>query len=147
VAKFQKGHPRIGGRQKGVLTRGLRERLIQNLRTPYPQYLRDGERLVKRAWSKKERQPYEHKAPREVVTVLLTAIRKIKGEQRPFEAADIMPLLRENAEEYPSYQSYLALGWLRYAGAIAKGRDGYLLKRGWDADRVAESWDALPAVA
>jgi hypothetical protein len=113
----------------------------------YPQYLRDGERLVKRAWSKKERQPYEHKAPREAVTVLLAAIRKVKGEQRPFEAADIMPLSRENGEEYPSYQSYLALGWLRQVGAIAKGRAGYLLKKGWNDERVAQEWDALQSAA
>jgi hypothetical protein len=116
-------------------------------RNVYPHYLRDGERLVKRAWSKKERQPYEHRAPREVVDVLLNNIQKARGDRKPFEALDIMPLSKADGEEYPSYQSYLALGWLRHVGAIAKGREGYLLKKGWTAERVAKEWDTLPLVA
>src|SRR5437667_11462151 len=107
-------------------------------RQSYPQYFREDDRLVKRAWSKKERQPYEHKAPREIIEVLLETMQERRGHQRPFEAADIMPLHRSNGEEYPSYQSYLALGWLRHAGAIAKGRDGYLLRGGWDRQRIAQ---------
>jgi hypothetical protein len=116
-------------------------------RQSYPQYFREDDRLVKRAWSKKERQPYEHKAPREIIEVLLETMQERRGHQRPFEAADIMPLHRSNGEEYPSYQSYLALGWLRHAGAIAKGRDGYLLRGGWDRQRIAQLWDALPSFA
>lgn len=113
----------------------------------YPQFYRHGDRLVKRAWSKKERQPYEHKAPREIVEVLLGAIRKYGGDQQPFEAGDIMPLVDSNGNEYPSYQAYLVLGWLRSVGAIAKGRTGYLLKREWTTERVAHSWDSLTSVA
>jgi hypothetical protein len=116
-------------------------------RQNYPQYFREADRLVKRAWSKKERKPYEHKAPREIIDVLLEAIEKHRGHQRPFEAAVIMPLYRSNGEEYPSYQSYLALGWLRHAGAIVKAREGYLLRRGWDRQRIAQLWDALLSVA
>lgn len=113
----------------------------------FPQYFRVGDRLVKRAWSKKERQPYEHKAPREIIDVLMETIRKRKGTQRPFEAADLMPLHSSSGDEYPSYQSYLGLGWLRHTGAIAKGREGYLLRRGWDGSRITEAWEALPSIA
>jgi hypothetical protein len=120
---------------------------VEPKRETYPSYLRDGDRLVKRAWSKKERQPYEHRAPRAIVEVLLDAIRKHRGDQRPFEAADVMPLYRSNGEEYPSYQSYLALGWLRHAGAIAKGREGYLLKPRWNEERIGQAWSTLPSVA
>ena len=116
-------------------------------REQYPQYFREADRLIKRAWSPKERQPYEHKAPREIVDVLLEAIQQRKGHHRPFEAADLLPLMKGNGEEYPSYQSYLALGWLRQAGAIAKGREGYLLRPGWNRERVAAAWDTLPSVA
>jgi hypothetical protein len=120
-------------------------------RTPkrqvYPQYFREANRLVKRAWSKKERQPYEHKAPREIVDVLLQEVQRRKGHQRPFEAADVMPLVKGNGEEYPSYQSYLALGWLRQAGAVTKGRQGYLLRPGWDKQRITQLWNSLPSVA
>lgn len=113
----------------------------------YPQYFREADRLVKRAWSKKEKQPYEHKAPREIVGLLLKAIQEHKGHRQPFEVADILPLHRSNGEEYPSYQSYLALGWLRHAGAVTKGRNGYSLQAGWDQQRVNELWDRLPSVA
>jgi hypothetical protein len=113
----------------------------------YPQYFREADRIVKRAWSTKERQPYEHKAPREIVDVLLAAIQRRKGHVRPFDAADVMPLMKDNGDEYPSYQSYLGLGWLRHAGAIAKGRDGYLLRPGWSRERVAQAWDTLPSMA
>jgi hypothetical protein len=116
-------------------------------RQEYPQYFRESDRLVKRAWSKKERQPYEHKAPREVIEVLVNAMQARRGHQKPFEAVDILPLHRSNGEEYPSYQAYLVLGWLRHSGAIAKGREGYLLRSGWNHERIAQLWDALPSVA
>lgn len=143
---------RTNGREQAVVLNMLRsgprqEESVGAKRDSYPQYFRDGGRLVKRAWSKKERQPYEHKAPQEVIEALLKSIRKARGDQKPFEAADIMPLNRDDGEEYPSYQSYLALGWLRHVGAIAKGRQGYLLKKDWPAERIAQSWDALTTVA
>lgn len=117
-------------------------------RETYPQYYREGDhRLVKRAWSKKEGQPYEHRAPREIVDALLEAIRKRQGDRKPFEAGEIMPLYQKSGEEYPSYQAYLALGWLRHVGALAKGRAGYLLKPGLDGGRVAEIWESVDSVA
>lgn len=113
----------------------------------YPRYMRDDERLVKIAWSKKERKPYEHRAPREIIEGLVEAIRKRKGEGRVFEASDVMPLKSAAGEDYPSYQSYLALGWLREIGAIRKrGRDGYLLRPGLDLNKLDELWRALPVV-
>ena len=112
----------------------------------YPQFLRDGDRLVKRAWSKKERAPYEHKAPREVVQALVESIRKRKGEGKLFQAADVMPLTNAKHEDYPSYQSYLALFWLREIGLIRrKGREGYVLRpKTATTERLSQAWDALP---
>jgi len=40
----------------------------------YPQFEREGERLVKIGWSKKDRAVYEHKAPRSAVTAVCTAL-------------------------------------------------------------------------
>src|SRR5688572_13354082 len=48
-------------------------------RNAYPRFLRDGDRLLKVAWSKKERQPYEHRAPQAVIQTLLNAVRQLKG--------------------------------------------------------------------
>jgi hypothetical protein len=113
----------------------------------YPRFARDGERLVKIAWSKRERAEYEHRAPRHVVQNLIDAVRKKKGEGKLFEAADILPV-KDSAtrQEIPSYQTYLALAWLRHVGLISKkGRDGYVLKSAATSpDRIAELWEGLP---
>ena len=114
----------------------------------FPRFEREGDKLVKIAWSKKERAQYEHKAPRQVVDLLIEAIRSQKGEGAKFEAPDVLPLTdRKSRKEVPSYQSYLALAWLRYEGVVAKhGRDGYSLKpTAATAERLNELWKALPS--
>jgi hypothetical protein len=116
-------------------------------RDQYPRFLRDGDRLVKLAWSKKERAPYEHRAPREVINALIVAVQKRKGENKLFQASDILPLKNALHEEFPSYQSYLALNWLRDVGVIRKkGREGYVLRPNAATPEKLESlWTALPA--
>lgn len=112
----------------------------------YPRFFRDGDRLVKVAWSKKERRTYEHRAPQEIIATLIDVIKKRKGEGKIFEADDILPLTNSNGENYPSYQSYLALAWLRDVGVVIKrGRDGYILKAGTaHREALARLWLALP---
>lgn len=114
----------------------------------YPRFLRDGDRLVKVAWSKKERRPYEHRAPKAVVQKLLDAIKKNKGEGKQFEAAGVLPLMTPAGEEYPSYQSYLALSWLRHLGVVTRvGREGYVLRPGAaTVEKVNRFWELLPIV-
>ena len=114
----------------------------------FPRFEREGDKLVKIAWSKKDRAEYEHKAPRQVVDLLIEAIRSKKGEGAKFEAPDVLPLTdRKSRKEVPSYQSYLALAWLRYEGVVAKhGRDGYSLKpTSATPERLNELWKALPS--
>jgi len=119
---------------------------VVSRRMGYPRFLRDGDRLVKVAWSKKERKPYEHRAPQAIIRTLIDAVRKRKGEGKLFEAADVLPLVTGSGEEYPSYQSYLALAWLRHVGIVAKkGRDGYILKRDVGMpQKLDELWASLP---
>jgi hypothetical protein len=114
----------------------------------FPRFEREGDKLVKIAWSKKDRAEYEHKAPRQVVDLLIEAIRSRKGEGAKFEAADVLPLMdSKTRREIPSYQSYLALAWLRHEGVISKyGRDGYALKPTTARqEHLAELWEALPS--
>jgi|SRR5947209_7695040 len=115
-------------------------------RNAYPRFLRDGDRLLKVAWSKKERQPYEHRAPQAVIQTFLNAVRQRKGEGKLFQAADILPLHNANGEEYPSYQSYLALSWLRHVAIVTKmGREGYVVKTGAASpDKINRLWASLP---
>jgi hypothetical protein len=70
-------------------------------RSGYPRFARQGDKLLKVAWSKKERQPYEHRAPQAAVQILIEAIRKRKGEGKLFQAADVLPLMTNTGEEYP----------------------------------------------
>jgi hypothetical protein len=129
----------------GTRRAGRARVVISNQRGIYPQFLRDGESLVKIAWSKSKRKPYEHRAPKVILEDLIAAIRKGKGEGKLFEAANVLPLTNGNGEEYPSYQSYLALMWLRHVGLIAKrGRSGYVLKSGTaTAENIERLWTAL----
>lgn len=116
-------------------------------RDQLPQFFRDGERLLKVAWSKKDKAPYEHRAPHAVVGALVDAIQAKKGEGKVFQANQVMPLKNSRQEKYPSYQSYLALNWLREVGVIQKrGREGYVLKpKTATTEKLAELWAALPA--
>lgn len=114
----------------------------------FPRFEREGDKLVKIAWSKKGRAEYEHKAPRRVADILIAAIRSRKGEGAKFEAPDVLPLLDpKTRREIPSYQSYLALAWLRHEGVVAKyGRDGYALKpTAATPEHLTELWEALPS--
>jgi hypothetical protein len=133
-----------------IPTDGSSERPSSAKRRPakdYPLFARDGDKLLKTAWSKRERAEYEHRAPRRVVELLIGAILKKKGEGRKFEATDLLPIRDpDTRQEVPSYQSYMALAWLRSEGLITKkGRNGYLLKTGGSsAERVEQLWTALP---
>ena len=103
---------------------------------------------MKIAWSKKDRSEYEHKAPRRVADLLVAAIRSRKGEGAKFQAPEVLPLVEPRTRrEIPSYQSYLALAWLRHEGVVAKyGRDGYALKpTAATPEHLTELWEALPS--
>lgn len=114
----------------------------------FPRFEREADKLVKIAWSKKDRSEYEHKAPLRVVNLLIDAIRSKKGEGSKFTTPDVLPLIDSKSRgEIPSYQSYLALGWLRHEGVIVKyGRDTYSLKpTAATAAHLKELWEALPS--
>jgi hypothetical protein len=112
----------------------------------YPRFLREGDRLVKIAWSKRKHGPYEHKAPRAVIQALVNAVQRQIGEGKLFQAGTLLPLKDALHEEYPSYQSYLALSWLRDVGVISKkGRDGYVLKPNTaKTEQLERLWLELP---
>ena len=127
---------------------GTRSRSGDSRHPIYPQFFRDGDRLVKIAWSKKERRPYEHKAPQAIVQALLDKVRKKKGEGKVFEAVEVLPLANAAGEEYPSYQSYLALAWLRHIRVVnKKGREGYVVKpNAATAEKIEQAWASLPNI-
>jgi len=91
----------------------------------YPRFARDGDRLVKIGWSKKEGKEYEHRASRTAVQGVVSALRA--NEDREFSMDDLLPMTDHEGEEIPSYQAYLVLAWLRSWGAVQKAsRGGYV---------------------
>lgn len=117
-------------------------------RPDYPRFERDGDRLVKIGWSKKNRESYEHRASREVVIAFARHLSGNVSEGKAFAVEDLIPVPDiSKGGEIPAYQIYLTLAWLRQAGAVEKkGRDGYLLRRGALTDTALDRlWKDLPA--
>lgn len=113
----------------------------------YPRYERDGDRLVKLGWSKKHREVYEHRANKSAVIAFARTLAGAVVPGEVFRVDSILPVFDSETESnVPEYQIYLAMGWLRHAGAIEKsGRDGYVLVAGAESpDTVDHHWQSLP---
>jgi hypothetical protein len=110
----------------------------------YPNFIREGNTLVKIAWSKTEGKPYEHKAPRGVLRALIQAITRVGADGERFTMEGLLPL-KDGGTEIPDYQTYLALAWLRRIGLITQhGRQGYSLPQDTDLDRETDrQWSQL----
>jgi hypothetical protein len=111
----------------------------------YPRFLREGDYLIKVAWSKTERSEYEHKSPKGVLNALVPAIARFGAGGKRFTMDAVLPLKDASGSEVPDYQTYLCLAWLRTMGLIKQhGRQGYSLPRNGDISNAAESeWNRL----
>lgn len=111
----------------------------------YPRFERDGDKLVKIGWSKRDERVYEHRAPRETVFLVTNALSS-KRPKSVFTMDQVLPLNDNVGHEIPSYQAYLALAWLRSIGAVQRrGKDGYAVANGsLDPSNVQRSWNAIP---
>ena len=96
----------------------------------YPRFERDGDRLVKIGWSKKNRAAYEHRAPREAVNAFVRHLASHVAPGKVFAMEDVMPVPDPGTGvDLPAYQAYLVLAWLRHIGAVEKkGKDGYVIR-------------------
>jgi hypothetical protein len=94
----------------------------------YPRFERNGRRLVKVGWSKRDSTEYEHKAPRAAVNAVVKALAEITKGQ--FTMDEVLPIRDDAGSDVPSYQAYLVVGWLRSIGAVERiGNDGYKVRR------------------
>lgn len=113
----------------------------------FPKFERDGERLVKIGWSKKNKSSYEHRATKEGVYAFVHHLVGSTTEDKVFLVEDLLPV-PDGADggELPAYQVYLILAWLRRSGSVEKkGRDGYVFRRAnLHDDAVEELWAKLP---
>lgn len=111
----------------------------------YPRFERQGDRLIKLAWSKKDRREYEHRAPVDVILRIAELFEGQATTRTPFLMDAMMPFKMASGGVIPSYQAYLALAWFRTFGAVeARGKDGYAVVVSHLRERVEEAWNGLP---
>ncbi|MDC0273973.1 hypothetical protein OAK91_04495 [Planctomycetaceae bacterium] len=110
----------------------------------YPRFLRSRDELLKVGWSKKDKREYLHRAPWSAVELLCLSIMGCKEDD--FTSEDVLPLVTDQGDEFPSYQSYLCLAWLRDSELISKeGRQGYHVhQRPGLLNNAKEAWKNLP---
>jgi hypothetical protein len=121
-----------------VRPRGITRAIAESNRgagSQYPKFLRDGDRLIKLGWSKKDKREYEHKASVDVCKAVCFHLADA-AEGQVFRMEDFFPITSADGQEIPTYQSYLVLAWLRSLSLIERtAKDGYR----WTADPFDEA--------
>jgi hypothetical protein len=135
---------RPSGSSSGVATSPRKRPEGRRRKGAYPRFIRDGDRLVKVGWSKKEQAEYQHRAPKQAVDALMTALARLGDKE--FSMAALLPIVNEQGEEIPSYQAYLALAWLRSWGGVRReSRGDYSVHpERLLGSEVTAQWQALP---
>lgn len=113
----------------------------------YPRFCRQGDQLIRIAWSKREKKEYQHKASELVIKALTTALTKAGKGGRIFSTEEVLPIHEPgDGSEIPNYQAYVGIAWLKHTGLIDQhGRQGYSVPRLDDLQRDVESlWQSLP---
>ena len=94
----------------------------------YPYFEVEGNHLVKVSWSKTKKSDYVHKAPKRVLDKLVETLNAM-GSNKEIIPTDKMFPLSDGDTQYPDYQSYLCLLWLKMNKlVIHQGREGYQLR-------------------
>jgi hypothetical protein len=115
----------------------------------YPHFVRRGDSLIKIGWSKKSKEEYQHKAPKEVLGALSQRLAESGRGGKLVSANDLTPIVGPDNSEIPDYQVYLCLAWLRDLGLITQeGRQGYSIPEpGHLPERVIGEWERLASDA
>jgi len=94
----------------------------------YPHFLRHGQDLIKIGWSKGKKCEYQQKAPWEALHALVDAIARAGTERARFTMDELLPIAGAKGSEFPSYQLYICMAWLRDERLVVQqGRQGYSL--------------------
>lgn len=135
---------RSAARQKAPSPR--RSHATSRRKDGYPRFVRQGDRFVRIAWSKRDKREYEQKAPFTVLKALTESMAHTGSDGRVFSTDELLPIRDEDGEEVPSYQVYAALGLLKQVGLVDQhGRQGYSIPRLPELKRAVESiWRNLP---
>ena len=106
----------------------------------YPRFFRQGDRLIRVAWSKRDKKEYEHKAPMTVLKALTVAMADRGADGRVFSTDELLPIRDGDGAEVPAYQAYAGLALLKQVGLIEQhGRQGYSIPRLPDLSGAVEA--------
>lgn len=132
----------LGGRNPPApSSEGKKKSAPTKVKFEYPRFFRQGDILVRIAWSKQKKSEYQHKAPHSVVLAVADAVVKAGKDGRIFSTELFLPVKDADGNEVPSYQAYLAVSLLKQVGLIDQhGRQGYSIPK------LAEFMDALTGV-
>lgn len=110
-----------------------------------PIFTRDGDTLVKTAWSRKSKNEYKHRAPADVITTVASCLSEWRPSRRLLTGEQLLDAYAEKKGTVVSYQIYVALGWMAQIGLVNRhGRSGYSVpKPSTIVSDVQEAWDAL----
>ena len=113
----------------------------------YPKFATANESLIKIAWSKAKKSEYRHKSPRAALHALSRSMDLEFESTELISMESMLPIAnQESGSEFPDYQSYLCLAWLRDIGVVEQqGRDGYRKSTNKTIFEAAnEAWKTLP---
>jgi hypothetical protein len=112
----------------------------------YPKFFRQGEQLLRIAWSKKEKKEYQHKATHSALAALADAMVKLGKDGRIFSTDDFLPINDSDGTEIPAYQAYVGIALLKQTALIDQhGRQGYSIPRPAEFKSDIEAvWMKLP---
>jgi hypothetical protein len=111
----------------------------------YPKYHTERDRLVKIGWSKKHRDTYEHRAPKEAVEAVVDQLNQKAASGRAVTVEEIGAVHLPDGNEVPSYQVYMTIAWLLVIHQLEKeGRDGYRLDSNVNKIDLSQVWASTP---
>src|SRR5262249_7433634 len=132
---------------KGKQVNARPQNLPHGSRASYPRFFRQGNHLVRVAWSRREGREYTHKVTRAVMETLTVAIARPGADGRVFSTDQLLPLRDpEGGGDVPSYQAYVGISLLKQTGLIDQhGRRGYSIPRVAEfSNAVKAVWEKLP---
>jgi hypothetical protein len=126
-----------GPRQASLAKRGQRS---------YPLFFRQGDQIIRIAWSKSEKKEYRHKAAYTILQALAKSMAEKGTDGRVFATEQFLPVRDAQNGEVPNYQAYVGISLFKQVGLIDQhGRQGYSIPRLADfKDAVEAIWKKLP---
>ena len=128
-----------GSKQISLSKRGQRS---------YPLFFRQGDHLIRIAWSKSEKKEYQHKTAYAILKILAKSMAEKGADGRVFATEQFLPIRDMQNSEVPNYQAYVGIALFKQAGLIDQhGRQGYSIPRLADfKDAVEAVWKKLPEI-